>query len=517
MGVPSIKKYVFGTDRLKEIRGASALLDDLNRNVMEKFLKEKIGNSVECIFVGGGAGQFIISAEKTTIEDSLTELASIFSKETAGGLRLTWGKAELGEGKYQQALHVAELDAQRNKEESPFHPISQLHTGYIRECESCSSGMASKYLEDNDKKLLLCKVCYEKTQNSGGARKSFGEDFEDYLRKRIEESKYKKIQQPQSFEKIGELSESRKGYTALVYADGNAMGKLIKKIETSEQFEFFSKTVDDAVREACHEALYDTFFDTAKEMPEILPAEILLLGGDDLMVYLSADAALPFAVKAAEKFNQITIEKMKADPKNGDFFIEKTGGKGLTISLGIAYGKSHTPFSLLLNQAEELLKNAKKAGSEDKERTDFYAPTYIDYHVSTYFNQISVKDSRKLNLEPPSLKLYQKPYSLEDAKAILHHAQELVNVGIPSTRLNRLGNAPTLGKINGILECLKLYTRTKAGKQRLAIWDALERFGCVRNMPWNEDNPIASTMLVDLIEIVGFCENNHSEENTDAA
>jgi hypothetical protein len=40
MGIPSIKKYVFDTDRLKEIRGASALLDDLNRNGIEKFLKE---------------------------------------------------------------------------------------------------------------------------------------------------------------------------------------------------------------------------------------------------------------------------------------------------------------------------------------------------------------------------------------------------------------------------------------------------------------------------------------------
>jgi hypothetical protein len=31
-----IKEYVFGTDRLKEIRGASSLLDRLNRREMEE-------------------------------------------------------------------------------------------------------------------------------------------------------------------------------------------------------------------------------------------------------------------------------------------------------------------------------------------------------------------------------------------------------------------------------------------------------------------------------------------------
>jgi hypothetical protein len=32
-----IKEYVFGTDKLKEIRGASSLLDYLNRIVMQEF------------------------------------------------------------------------------------------------------------------------------------------------------------------------------------------------------------------------------------------------------------------------------------------------------------------------------------------------------------------------------------------------------------------------------------------------------------------------------------------------
>jgi len=200
--------------------------------------------------------------------------------------------------------------------------------------------------------------------------------------------------------------------------------------------------------------------------------------------------------------------------EEGEFFLNKTEGKGLCISIGIAFGKSHTPFSILLNQAEELLSFAKKAGSNDPNAGKYYAPAYIDYHLSTNYNQINVADSRINHLEIPCMRgkkpirLYQKPYSLADAKALLESARKLVQSDIPRTRLNRLGNAPIMGKMNGTLECLKLYTRTYAD-QRLAIWDALARFDCIANMPWNEEGVVDTTMLVDLMELVGFCGNDN--------
>jgi len=238
-----------------------------------------------------------------------------------------------------------------------------------------------------------------------------------------------------------------------------------------------------------------------------------MLGGDDLMVYLTAETAFPFAVKVAEKFNAITQKKMEAT-EPGKYFLEKTEGKGLCISIGIAFGKSHTPFSILLHQAEELLSFAKKAGSNDPAAGKYYAPAYIDYHLSTNYNQINVADSRINHLEVPGMqgkrpiRLYQKPYSLTDAKALLESARKLVQSGIPKTRLNRLGNAPVMGKMNGTLECLELYTRTKAD-QRLVIWNILDRFDCIGNMPWNEEGIVDTTMLVDLMELVGFCGNDN--------
>ena len=267
-----------------------------------------------------------------------------------------------------------------------------------------------------------------------------------------------------------------------MYADGNAMGKLIKQIENADQFKFFSNTVDQSIRNACHEALYETFVQNQNDKLKIMPADILLLGGDDLMVYLTAESAFPFAIKIAQKFNEMTQQKFSSE--KGSFFNNVLKGRGLTISTGIAYGKSHTPFSILLNQAEELLASAKKGGVKDERSDNFFSHSYIDFHFSTYFNQINVADSRKNHLELPGakpIKLYQKPYSLDDAEVLYEHANNLVQIGIPKTRLRRFGYAPTLGKPNGTLECLKLYTRTRKKEHKLAIWNTLSHFDCIRH------------------------------------
>ncbi|HLC14732.1 MAG TPA: hypothetical protein VJL89_00700 [Thermodesulfovibrionia bacterium] len=522
MGVSSIKKYVFGTNQLVEIRGASALLDHLNRSKTQEFLEEKLGKkNVIKVFAGGGAAQFILyAAGEDEIDNCLYELETLYHRESAGGLRLITGKAEFTDGNYAEALQIAEAQAQIKREEVPFVPQTLLHMGYISECQSCSETASEFYKrKDEAETRLLCKVCYEKTIYGDKAKKGLWADFSLYLQKNGVSEREAYESRPKDFDEIGQRCSARQGYTAVVYADGNAMGKIINNIENMNQFRFFSETVDTSIREACHEAL----FHNCKITDGKFPADILLLGGDDLIVCLTAEAALPFAIEVANKFNLKTKESFAA--YNEDSFFDNLKGNGMTISLGIAYGKSHTPFSILFQQAEELLSSAKKEGSQDNRATDFFLPTYIDFHLSTNFNQIEVSDCRKKYMELEErdgckTKLYMRPYSLEDAEALLKHARTLAKE-LPSTRLYKLGNAPLLGRINGTLEFLRLYIRIhnieKAQteqKQTKALSDAFKRFECLQKMPWNEvksnKDKYYTTVLVDLMEIACFCKTNDS-------
>lgn len=503
-GVPSIKKYVFGTDRLKEIRGASALLEDLTRNQIVDYLQGCLHMEVEIIFTGGGAGQFIIKTDEATIDSVLKTFESEFSKRTHGGAILNWGKADYDRNNYNHSLKTAELEVIKKLEEHPFAICTQLHTGFIRECDSCDNMVSRIPENDNDDDLIICDVCRAKVEFNYQTRKSFFYDFLKYLH-----TKGINTEPPESFEHIGKQCKTKKGYTALVYADGNNMGAFIKNIDTKERFRFFSHVVDDGIREACHEALYESCYQEAHEHSKVVPAEILMLGGDDLLVYLSADNAFPFAIKVAEKFNSLTKKKMLESPE-GDFFLDKSDGKGLTISLGVVFGKSHTPFSIMLDQAEELLTFAKRKGANDVNSNGFYVPTYIDFHITSSFNQIHVANNRLNHLELPgkmdqhTIKLYQKPYSLEDAKALLRSAKDLVESGIPNARLHRMGNAPSLGKMNGTLEFLNLYTRSSK-ESRKVIWNSLKRFDCTNNIPWHAGTTEDTTVLMDLVEILTFC------------
>ena len=189
------------------------------------------------------------------------------------------------------------------------------------------------------------------------------------------------------------------------------------------------------------------------------------------------------------------------------FFKDLLEGKGLTTSIGIAYGKSHTPFSILLGQAEELLRSAKKEGAKDPRAGGLYVPSYIDYHFTFAFNQVGVNECRgsqlKISAAKPLL-LYQKPYSLEDAKALLEYSRDIGESGVPKTRLNEFGQAMLLGKVNSTIGFLKLYGRMAIEHRRI-FHDALDRFCCMgADLPWRDRGSSYTSALLDLIELTTF-------------
>ncbi|MCP4106539.1 MAG: hypothetical protein GY749_13560 [Desulfobacteraceae bacterium] len=152
-------------------------------------------------------------------------------------------------------------------------PLSPAHTGYIRECDSCSE-IASTLLTVDDEKIPMCNVCvrkreFEKELKNGDIKTGAWHKFSEYLRQTPIKPE---IHRPLTFGEIGEQCSARKDYTAVVYADGNAMGNLIKDIPDKEHFHFFSNVVDKSIKHACHEALYEIFFKHAKKKLTILPA-----------------------------------------------------------------------------------------------------------------------------------------------------------------------------------------------------------------------------------------------------
>ena len=101
-----IKGYVFGTDKLKEIRGASSLLDYLNRKRMvdlahsldSSFKKEQI------IYANGGSGLFVVDADKA--DYFCQQVQQAFKNDSGDGASITCFVQELPEDAPEELEHL---------------------------------------------------------------------------------------------------------------------------------------------------------------------------------------------------------------------------------------------------------------------------------------------------------------------------------------------------------------------------------------------------------------------------
>src|SRR5437660_11989552 len=80
------KGYVFSTNRLKEIRGASSILDRLNREETVKRAEEDFGATT--IYAYGGSALFIVDSRQTEALGKAVQ--KLYHEETGGGASITY-------------------------------------------------------------------------------------------------------------------------------------------------------------------------------------------------------------------------------------------------------------------------------------------------------------------------------------------------------------------------------------------------------------------------------------------
>ncbi|MEJ5276929.1 MAG: hypothetical protein WHU94_13550 [Thermogemmata sp.] len=521
---PGIKQFVFGTDALAEVRGASALLDRLNREDTADCLGQSPQVHITTVFANGGTGQFIVEApDRRQVEEALDRLAAYYRQETGGEMWPLAGVAEWPEtADYRTAVRMAyeHLHLLRNwgscRLSIPTFPL-------VLECQSTSHLPAVGVYRWSGEQLLLSQASQCKRNESRRARRgilwsgwmafldeslgSQGQFYEsaDDLR-------------PSTTVDIGDYAQ-RRGYIGLIYADGNAMGRLVQELNSPEVCQAFSELVDSSVRDACYEALSVVCELEIREVrnalqtgdhPRPLPADILLLGGDDLLVLLPAERALDFALNATAAFERLTRERQAQLPEAARRFFAERGlaDRGLTISCGVALGPANYPFYLLRDLAEELLQSAKRGGSVDPQRTDYWAPSYIDFHqlagsVSQDLSLIRQEDYRTDSDHPRTL----RPYRRDHLEQLRQAALRLQQAKIPRSKLHDLFEAALEPRwFLAQTRCRELFGRLREDNshhERRGLWEALRTVRQPIDLfsyPWLKNGQRSPTALADLVE-----------------
>lgn len=224
---------------------------------------------------------------------------------------------------------------------------------------------------------------------------------------------------------LSDLAGSR-GYIAVIHADGNNIGQRrknyidnlikqgeIEKINQTEAFNFskylkheakneeFFHSMRVAMRASVVSSLKETFEDSLDKHKK-LPYQLLMLGGDDLLIITRPEYAFPFVVNLSKKLKKYEL----SDDEN------------MSIGAGVVIAHHNVPFYHLHHLAENLASSAKKLFRQQEEQH-----SVVDWMVSSNSWIDDVEENRRLYdlSEDGNICITGKPYFVLDDVAEKHN------------------------------------------------------------------------------------------------
>jgi hypothetical protein len=560
-----IKEYVFGTDKLKEIRGASSILDRLNRSKMEDLAKEAGDGNWKKIFANGGSGLFLI--ESTKAAAFVSQVKQEYHQLTAGGASVTSvvqslpadAPDDIESIMMHPMLNTLALLRYRLHEQKD-HPhafINEASHPLMRPCDSCGIYYAVGRVSNDTG--FYCQTCLNKRTEDDNIKDYIATltesgDIKKYIAARAELGKqppsfvsplWNEIldqllphynyylpagtARPEDLNVFGEFRQA-KDYLGLIYADANGMGQAMEKLETLREVRAFAKKIDDAVYWAMCDVIHDHLpAEKLRKENWMFPFDILLIGGDDIVLVTPAAQAMPFAHALAKRFYVLANKERKEEEEEH------------SLSVAVVLAPTNYPFSLMRDLAEDALKFAKKDGSKTfaTKKSD-YGKTRVNFLVvagstSQSFQKAYNHLRKKYKDAHRSFYATMRPYTLEQLEFLLTMLREGRQLSLGRTKLHQLREAILHRDLStSVIESLavlrtwrederdfvvkKVYS-TERGNSLLQ-WDQQNpaaRFPVV-TFPWfveNKENGAKhySTLLLDFVELYDFVAREGGDEH----
>jgi hypothetical protein len=359
--VQGIQGFIFETNKLKEIAGASELVEQICTSMFQEIAPNFHPKN---LIIGAAGNIKYIFDNKNDCQTLVREFPKIIMTE-APGITISQAVVE-----YQNSLQKKDIEAlesklriQRNK------PIVQHGLGLMITERSRRTGKSGI---DRKEDVVIDLGQKNKTAKSKGAK--------DTLLNKILGKGHNLGDKKFPFDINEIVKKQEREWIAVVHADGNNLGKVIMKMtdelpqeHTQEAFKEFSICLDKATISAASEAFYDIVYHKVKDN-ERLPIRPVILGGDDLTVIIRGDLAMDFTERFLSLFEKHTEEQFK---DFGTTYGLKDFDGRLTACAGIAYIKPNYPFHYGVKLSEELCKYSKSVAKDiNKDNT----PSCISFH-----------------------------------------------------------------------------------------------------------------------------------------
>ena len=378
--VQGIQEFIFKTNELKHIVGASELVEWICTDAFKDFAKNG-----ESVVRAAGNIKFIFEEEKDCAravrefpKKVMTMAPGITISQAVVLLDDDFETAEDGEGEpYKFEMAVSQLESrlktQRNKvpqsvtaglmgikrANNTGFPVTKVDKDkdgniiYLDDATRAKLGKVSELEKEEEKqerdpKLRVWYLC-EKSFGIPVRRKNIAYD-------------------------ISKIT-GKNDWIAVIHADGNGFGKVIQKVgKDKDKFKVFSRTLDVATRYAARIAFAKLLKKGKINKDGIIPIRPVVLDGDDMTTIIRGDLAIDYATEFINAFEVYTGKKTEEEEirkvkiKTWDILGEilqeyrvfEDGKNYLTACAGIAFIKSSYPFYFGYQLAEELCGQAKK-------------------------------------------------------------------------------------------------------------------------------------------------------------
>ncbi len=379
----SIHGFVFGTTNATAIRGASSVLQGLDEELRGGTILRLKPSQI--LFAGGASGLAVVSDKKAP--EVIDKLHRLFAERT---LTATCCAATVDLGTGDRPFDRLYEDAQNELTRDRVLRGSDAEPGvpfFAARCEVCgrraATTVAEKRISGPRRECEVCTYC-------------------------IERGKANRHDQQESSDFGAIADEKRGGFLAVVYADGNGIGKRISRLPSPLAYAKFSRAIATVVRGSFMKLVNEyrlTEEGEAMDDRERRGAyQLPICGGDDLVAILPGDVGVPFA-------RDLLSEVEQAADANEDLKHEAFADLDpIGVAAGVAIGKQAFPIRHLLQEAEELLKTAKKR---------VYGPDSVRSALD--FAEVADGSPRRESAEPerlgrevPRLLETARPYSLKE-------------------------------------------------------------------------------------------------------
>lgn len=374
-----VKEYVFATGRLREIKGASAILDHLNRVKTKELINNHNGS---LIFAGGGSAlaSFATENEANAYKD---EVVALYATETAAatitGILVDYDPAADFRDTFKRAARKL-----RSAKDAGRSMPGMLATGWMGRCQRCGEYPAIHHQSlPGGAEAGLCAACTLKRQAADNP--AIGPAA--HLRETGSEM-WDKLDVPNELDGVGSKSTPA-NYIGFIYADGNGIGGFIEnQLKTEDALRAFSKILEDSMLAAVDAA-------AGPAIGLRLPIVPVLIGGDDVILIVPAQIALPMAASLCVNFGNEIAVRIEQAIENKQLQFQGDPPQ-ITMSAGVALAKTSYPIFALHELAKELQDSAKRQSADLSQK---YGPQpTLDYRVITTSSANTWEKTRQLEM-----------------------------------------------------------------------------------------------------------------------